>query len=139
MKKYLIILTLILIVAIVVAIALLPKKEAATNTTELSPIPTSATLPTITTSGGSVKSDDYSTSQAALDKQNQDYLVSKLMNIVPYRGKHFSFDFNFDSATFLLALDKTTIDEGNVEFETFLKQNGVQGKSWLGKLITSYY
>jgi len=71
-------------------------------------------------------------------KLNQEYLVSNLINHIPYQGKFFTLDYNFNNATFLLTFDKNNLNEANAEFNAYLKINSIADKSWFDNLVTSY-
>ncbi len=84
---------------------------------------------------GPATSNDFKITNQDREQMNKQYLVSSLMNKLPYKGVDFSFDFNYDTGNFILVLNKNAVNQGYAEFNTFLKQNGVQS-SWISNLNT---
>ena len=69
-------------------------------------------------------------------QQQRQALVSQLINKVPYNGKYFSLNYNFNDAKFILTLSSNNLVQANTEFDSFLKQNGIQSRSWFTNLET---
>lgn len=61
-----------------------------------------------------------------------------LLEKVPYKGKLFTFDYSTDDLAFKVILDSSQVLEANQEFDAFLKQNGIEDKSWLRDLKIEY-
>jgi hypothetical protein len=90
--------------------------------------------PTVQPGPGPAKSDKYnvSTDQKILNEQGA--AVSALILKTPYKGNGFSLDFNFTTGRFILILNSNNLVGANSEFDNFLKQNGVQSRTWFTNL-----
>ena len=64
--------------------------------------------------------------------------VGDLINILPYSGSFFYLDFDFAKNTFVLTLDNNNVEKGNSNFDSFLKKNGIQDRSWIENLLIDY-
>lgn len=64
----------------------------------------------------------------------RDSLVSALINKLPYAGNNFSMRFDFDNAQFIVEIDKANPQEGNIQFDEFLKVNNIESRSWFRNL-----
>jgi len=73
--------------------------------------------------------------QIELDRSSK---LGGLIPKLPYNGVDFSFYFDFSKNTFVLTLDKNNIGQGNSNFDTFLKTNGIQDRSWFSNLSIVY-
>jgi len=102
------------------------------------PTPTLVLRSTQTSLPEQSASENYNISAQEKQKINQAYFVSSLVNNVPYRGQDFTLAYNFDTATFLLTLDKNNLTAANAEFNAYLKTNGIKDKSWFDNLVTNY-
>jgi hypothetical protein len=96
--------------------------------------PTTPTAPT----SKPLEGDNLYVNQQTKQKLNQEYLISSLINHVPHQGRLFTLDYNFNNATFLLTLNKNNLTEANTEFDSYLKQNKIDNRSWFENLVTSY-
>ncbi len=65
---------------------------------------------------------------------NRDATVGQLVKKLPYSGQYFRFYFDYPTARFILELDSNHIDEGNKNFDAFLKENKVEERSWVQNL-----
>jgi hypothetical protein len=113
------------------------RKNAAPNEQPLvtpAPVEVIATPPSIRVSSNQVSSPS---AQEAVTV-NEDAKKGELINILPYSGAYFSFDFDFVKNTFVLTLDKSNIVAGNNNFDVFLKNNGIQNQSWFKDLQIIY-
>lgn len=104
--------------------------------TTSAPNPTATPTPTLIP--GQPASENYNIDAKTKQKLNQEYFVSNLVNSVPYKGKFFALDYNFNNATFLLTLDKNNLVKANAEFDAYLKENSIANRSWFDNLVTSY-
>src|SRR3989304_899116 len=68
----------------------------------------------------------------------RDSLVGELLGKVPYSGKYFKFYFDYPTARFILELDSNHVNEGNKNFDAFLKKNNVEERSWIKNLGIKY-
>lgn len=62
-------------------------------------------------------------------------LVTQLINFLPYSGADFSFFYSFTTNEFTLYIPFPNQQAGNAEFDFFLKQHGVDSRSWIPNLI----
>jgi hypothetical protein len=101
--------------------------------TTQAPNPTKTATPTIDT-----LNQVHPPSAQELKIINENSKKGDLINILPYTGTYFSFDFDFAKNSFVLTLDKNNITAGNNNFDTFLKNNGVPNRSWFNDLLIIY-
>ena len=66
-------------------------------------------------------------------------LKGDLINILPYSGKYFTLDYDFGNYVFILRLDKNNLPLANQEIDAFLKQHGIESRSWLDNLQVQEY
>lgn len=64
--------------------------------------------------------------------------VTVLLRIVPYKGKLFQFDYNTKALSYQVIFDKDRVLEANTEFDTFLKENGIESRFWFRDLKIVY-
>lgn len=64
--------------------------------------------------------------------------VMNLLNVVPVKGINFTFDYDYNLDEFLLGINSRNPELGNIEFDNFLKENGVS-RSWIRNLTTTEY
>lgn len=69
---------------------------------------------------------------------NRDAIVGQLVKKLPYSGKYFKFYFDYPTARFILELDNNHIDEGNKNFDAFLKENKIDERSWIKNIGIKY-
>jgi hypothetical protein len=127
-KNYFFIFAVLLIVIFILFVL----RIFTTNVSNQTAIPTPTLIP------GQPASENYNINPQTKQQLNQAYFVSNLVNHVPYQGKFFTLDYNFNNATFLLTLDKNNLSEANAEFNAYLKINSIADKSWFDNLVTSY-
>lgn len=60
---------------------------------------------------------------------NQDQKVSELIAQMPFQGKNFDLSYDLSTNTFTLTLTQATQSEGNLEFDEYLKQNGISNRN----------
>lgn len=65
--------------------------------------------------------------------------VSQLIDKMPANGTYYRAKFDFPNNTFILSIEKNHKQQGNDEFDQFLKQNGVDNRGWLPHLAVSNY
>ena len=61
-------------------------------------------------------------------------LISGLIDLTPHSGKFFSLYFTYKTYSFVLYVDTKHQKEGNANFDSFLKQNGITNRSWINNL-----
>jgi hypothetical protein len=61
-----------------------------------------------------------------------------LLDIVPYRGELFTFDYRDRDLTYVVTLDRNRVLEANQEFDAFLRDNGIEDKEWFTRLKIEY-
>lgn len=71
------------------------------------------------------------------EKNRRSFLVGQLINQIPYNGASFSLYYNFSKNEFILYINPSTPSQGNVEFDAFLKKNGVESRSWIENLVST--
>lgn len=71
------------------------------------------------------------------EKNRQEFLVGKLIEKLPYSGANFSLYYDFSKNQFILYVNPSASSEGNAEFDAFLKQNGVESRSWIKDLVST--
>lgn len=62
--------------------------------------------------------------------------VGALLGIVPYQGEYFSLDYNYDTFNYVLTLQRDFLEQGDEEFDEFLKDNGISDRTSLGTFET---
>lgn len=82
--------------------------------------------------------EEYAVAQASADAAMADELeqstkVAGLLDIVPYQGTLFRFDYSYDLLTFQLFIPRDEATAANTEFEEFLQSQGVD-RSWITDL-----
>ncbi len=63
----------------------------------------------------------------------QEKVVGKLQFKMPYKGTNFQMDYDYKLLQYIVIIPNDKISEGNTEFDTFLKQNGIADRSWIRK------
>lgn len=108
--------------ALVIIIAFFPSKNPSAPTT----VP------------GASKADNLiPSSPQDIIKMNNQYMVGQLIKLTPYNGKNFSLYYSFNDSLFTLYLNPANQNEGNKEFDLFLKKNGIDDRSWFDNLQTT--
>jgi len=98
--------------------------------TAVPPVYKSPEVPLPATEGVTVPSNDPDAKKASA--------VGKLLDILPYSGAYFSFDYDYSSNTFILLLKGSDYSLGNKEFDTFLQENKVENRAWIENLEIKY-
>lgn len=65
--------------------------------------------------------------------------VSAMLVKLPYQGKYFYLYYQYNTGTFILELQKGKESLGEKEYEKFLKENGIEDRTWIQKIITRVY
>jgi hypothetical protein len=131
-KTYLLIIALFILAAIFIVVALVavPNKQITILT---APSPTPST--NNSTTNNAVFNSFPLTTPTGYPPNTAS--ISALIGKLPYQGTYFSLSYDFASDSFLLSLSTTNQTQGEMEFENFLKQNGVLDKNWLENLTTN--
>lgn len=79
---------------------------------------------------------DTNPTEVQTNQQSSD--VMSLLNKTPYYGKNFAFFYSYSGNYFTLYVSPNNKVAGNAEFDQFLKQNGVENRSWIYDLRTVY-
>jgi hypothetical protein len=61
-----------------------------------------------------------------------------LLDVIPYKGKLFTFDYDYSKGAYRVTFNKDNVLEANTEFNTWLKVQGIEDKSWLFNLQIAY-
>lgn len=61
-----------------------------------------------------------------------------LLDVIPYRGKLFSFDYDYSKGAYKVTFNKDNVLEANNEFNAWLKEHDIDDKSWLFNLQIEY-
>ncbi len=69
------------------------------------------------------------------EQSRRSYLVGDLIEKLPYSGKNFSLYYILNTSQFVLYISPRDSTGGNNEFDAFLKQNGVDDRSWIENLV----
>lgn len=64
--------------------------------------------------------------------------VYALVSQIPIKGKDFSLYYSFKGDVFILYINPSQKELGNKEFDDYLKRNGVNDRSWMENLFTTY-
>ncbi len=64
----------------------------------------------------------------------KDLLVSKLQDKLPYQGRYFKATYAISNNRIYVYLNKDKQDEGNKEFDDYLKTNSILSRSWIRDL-----
>jgi hypothetical protein len=56
-----------------------------------------------------------------------------LLDVIPYKGKLFTFDYDYSKGAY-----RVTFNKDNAEFNSWLKEHGIEDKSWLFNLQIAY-
>lgn len=141
MKKTYIIITFIVITIFLVLITNLlqsGKKTVSNNLLSPTPIPTvSIESPTEAPSSNvPAQGKQYQTNASQIVKAEapiieKEAAVGRLLDLLPYQGKDFRMESDYKNAQYVVTIPKDKEKEGNAEFDTFLKQNGVAERSWI--------
>lgn len=76
-----------------------------------------------------------SLSPADEEQLKRDEVINQLIKKLPYLGTNFSFNYNLSINQFVLVLKTGQEQEGNTEFDKFLKDNQIDSRSWLKNLV----
>ena len=91
--------------------------------------PTPTLIPTPVTQQGSLTGARNSPQDQ--EKNRRSFLVGSLIDKLPYYGKNFSIIYDTSINVFFLYLNPSNIAGGNKDFDAFLKQNGIDERSWV--------
>lgn len=70
------------------------------------------------------------------DEADKSEFVGELLTKLPYEGRNFSLHYSYARNVFTLYINPSFQNEGNLEFDTFLKTNGIDSRALLGDLET---
>lgn len=126
-KRILLVLFIFLIILLVVIVLLLNTKNGGVGT---SPTPTPFQK---VEEQGAVPAAEID--PAGIEEAKKSFRVGGLINKLPYKGENFSFYYNFGTDQFILYIGPSASSDGNTEFNSFLKQNGVDDRSWIENLV----
>ena len=68
-------------------------------------------------------------------ENTQSQLVSQLTGTLPYQGKDFYLEYFYTNYVYQLTFYKSREDQGEKEFEQYLKDSQIEDKSWLKRLV----
>ena len=137
-KTKLLITFLIVIIVLMTILIVLKSKNQPLNQTPV-PIIKPSPSPTFTpSSDGPLPAHTYSySSEADIQARQQGENVSQLIKKLPYKGTDFTLSYSFSTNRFTLILKKGQETAGNQEFDSFLKSNEIQSRSWIKDLTTT--
>lgn len=72
------------------------------------------------------------------EKENRSYLVMNLTQKLPFQGLYFSLSYDYDRGDFLLMYNRANLQQGQENFNAFLKENGIKDSLWIENIIVSY-
>lgn len=83
--------------------------------------------------------DQYNKNFDKYIKDNEVFLkreekVGQLLHFVPYKGSNFNIDYNYDTASFVVIINKDHAVAGNTEFDDFLTKHEVMSREWIRNL-----
>lgn len=139
-KTYIIIAFVIVTIFLVLITNLLQSRKKTVSDNLLSPtlVPTvGIESPTeIPSSNVPAQGKQYQTSADQIAKVEapiieKEAAVGRLLDLLPYTGENFRMENDYKNAQFIVTIPKTKEEEGNIEFDAFLKQNGVAERSWI--------
>ncbi len=115
------------------------KPAANTNTPgqtpKITPFPTSTSQKSVDAVSGALKE----TTAEGKEFNRRSSLVGALVDKAPYIGTNFTFTYDYDANLFRVNIDPKNLTAGTSAFNDFLKQNGVDDKSWIPNLkITKF-
>ena len=70
----------------------------------------------------------------AQDKEQKSFLVGHLISRLPAKDTNFAMYYSFSTNKFTVYLDPSNKELADSQFETFLKENGVE-KGWIENLV----
>lgn len=107
--------------------------ELKNSTTTLTTTPTPAPVRNIDEikepENGSGFGDQASTN--LIDRENRGFLIGELILKLPYEGNDFTLSYNAEDDLFDLYINSANRVQGEAEFESFLKENGIASKTWI--------
>lgn len=68
------------------------------------------------------------------EQLNRDSKVGQLIHQLPYSGQFFTMDYSFSSNQFVVTIQQGQESQSNQELDLFLKQNGIENRSWIKNL-----
>ena len=133
-KKYLILaLTLFIVIAVIIMFVVLVDNNKQGTKEAPSPTPT----PNLTNQPGAIGGSVPAQTQQEKEQLRKSGLVSELIGKLPYSGTNFSLYYSYSINQFTLYINPTNQAAGNMEFDSFLKSNGIENRSWLPNLLTT--
>jgi len=134
-------LLIIFLIVVIILMAILVFFKSENQPLKQTPVPIIKPSPSPTftpSSGGPLPDHTYSySSEADIQARQQGENVSQLIKKLPYKGTNFTLSYSFSTNRFTLILKKGQEAAGNQEFDTFLKSNEIQDRSWIKDLTTT--
>ena len=133
MKKFLFFSSVLVILWIVFVVIIV-----LSNLTQQKQITKPTTIPAIDHNSGPAvpgQTKPSQNEQIELDKQSK---LGDLINVLPHQESYFGLVYDFDKSVFVLSLSKTNIQQGNTDFDLFIKSHGFKDRSWFTNLTTVY-
>lgn len=76
---------------------------------------------------------NYVFDETGEETARREYLLGELINKLPRQGNNFTLSYDFSDDNFILSLGENE-EAGNRNFESFLRQNNIEDKSWIKNL-----
>lgn len=87
----------------------------------------------------------YRESTARIQKEEapltaKEAAIGRLLDQIPYKGTAFQIDHDYSAAQYIVTISQDKKQEGNQEFDEFLKKNGIESRDWFRKelLVIQY-
>lgn len=74
----------------------------------------------------------------AVEEKNKQNAVYKLVTETPHVGNNFAFYYSFGNDLFIVYINPQQKEQGEAEFNSYLKEKGVMSRSWINNLFTTY-
>lgn len=126
---------------IIITVSLFSKASSPKENSTISPTPITTSTGSQTTPPNNLDAptnDIFYRTPKEKQQDNQMSFVTDLISKLPYYGTLFTLEYNFNTATFILSLDATKLNEANNEFDVYLKNNGIADRSLFDNLVTTY-
>lgn len=72
------------------------------------------------------------------ETEKQYIQVGKLLTVVPYEGTHFSLIYDIGKNDYIATINASNREAGEQEMDAFLKNNGIESRSWIHNLVIEY-
>lgn len=97
-------------------------------------------LPTFPRVSGALDGPQAGVDYYSIDPETEKQYVQlgKLLEIVPYQGTNFSFIYDIDKNNYIATISADNKIVGEQEFDTFLKGNGIENRTWIHNLVIEY-